>query len=138
MTEDSKELAEAGSFGMSVHLLSERGVPTSQLVSLSEDMLTSVAKEVAKERHHLIGHIKAFITAPEGTLKLNLIDLALGVDITNRIDAPAIHTGEMKFMAAVVGLSDKRLEEIMEESLDKLKGSFQVHIEEHEHEGHEH
>ncbi len=137
MSEDSKELADAGSFGLKLDFHSHEDIPTERFVSMIEDVLTEVGKRVMEERGSLLGHIKAFITTPHGTLKVNLIDLELGPDSLNRISSSAVSEGEMKFMAALIGLSDHAVEEIMEESLESLKGPLDLEIEEHEHE-HEH
>lgn len=137
MSEDSKEAADAGSFGMKVHFHSHDGMETGKFVSLVEDALTDVGKKVMEEHGSLIGHIKAFVTTDHGTLKVNLIDLELGPESLNRIQSPTVREGEMNFMAALVGLSDHRVEEIMEGSLEVLEGPLELDIEEHEHE-HEH
>ena len=137
MSEDSKELADAGSFGMKVDFHSHEGIPTERFVAMIEDVLTDVGKKVMEEHGILFGHIKAFITTPSGTLKVNLIDLELGAESLNRITSPTVTEGEMKFMAALVGLSDHDVEEMMEESLEALEGPLEVEIEEHEHD-HDH
>ncbi len=133
MSEDSKELADAGSFGMKLNFQCHKEIPTEQFVSMIEDVLIDVGKKVMERRGSLLGHIKAFISTPYGSLKVNLIDLELGTDIVNRITSPSVDEGEMKFMAALIGLSDEELEELMEESLGALKGPLDLEIEEHEH-----
>jgi hypothetical protein len=137
VSEDSKELADAGSFGLKFDFHSHDGVPTEKFVKLVEELLNEVGKKVMAEHGSLLGHIKAFITTPHGTLKVNLIDVQLGPESLNRISSPIVKKGEMKFMAALVGLSDHDVEEMMEDSLDVLKGSLHFEIEEHEHD-HEH
>jgi hypothetical protein len=138
MTEDTKELAAAGSFGLLVHFSSPEGISRARFIQLTKDLLIDVGRAVVRERGFLIGHIKAFATTPQGTVQLNLIDPALGVDITDRLGDEGVRSGELKFMAAVVGLTDARLEEIMEESLERLRDLLQIDVEEHEHEGHTH
>lgn len=137
MSEDSKELADAGSFGMKVDFHAVDAIPTEKFVSMMEDVLTEVGKKVMEQHGSLLGHIKAFVTTPGGTLKVNLIDMELGPESLNRISSQSIAEGEIKFMAALVGLSDHDVEEIMEESLEALEGPLELEIEEHEHE-HEH
>ena len=134
MSEDSKELADAGSFGLKLDFHSHEEIPTERFASMIEDVLTEVGKRVMEEHGSLLGHIKAFITTPHGTLKVNLIDLELGPDSLNRISSKVVSEGEMKFMAALIGLSDHTVEEIMEESLEALRGPLDFEIEEHEHE----
>jgi hypothetical protein len=137
MSEDSKELADAGSFGLKIDFHSREGIPTEKFIAMIEDVLTDVGKKVVEEHGNLFGHIKAFITTPSGTLKVNLIDLELGAESMNRITSPTVTAGEMKFMAALVGFSDHDVEEMMEVSLEALKGPLKIEIEEHEHD-HDH
>lgn len=137
MSENSKELADAGSFGLKFDFHSHDGMPTEKFVKLMENLLSEVGKQVMDEHGSLLGHIKAFVTTPYGTLKVNLIDMELGPESLNRISSPVVKKGEMKFMAALVGLSDHEVEELMEDSLESLRGSLHFEIEEHEHD-HEH
>jgi hypothetical protein len=138
MMEDSKEEADAGSFGALIHFSPNGDLTTHQFVNIMEDALTQMAQKVMKKKGHLIGHIKAFVTLPNGTLKLNIIDLELGVETTNRINGDAVEEGEIKVMAAIVGLPDEDVEEIIEESLRPLSQFMEMEIEEHKHEGHKH
>ena len=137
MSEDSKELADAGSFGAKIHFHARQPLSADRFASLIEETLTEVGKRVMAQKGSLLGHIKAFVTTPGGTLKTNLIDLELGPESLNRITSKTVDEGEMKFMAALVGLTDHDVEEMMEESLEVLKGPLELEIEEHEHE-HEH
>jgi hypothetical protein len=134
MSEDSKELADAGSFGLKLDFHSHEGVPTDRFISMIEGVLTDVGRKVTESHGSLLGHIKAFVTTPHGTLKVNLIDLELGPESLNRISSPTVDEGEMKFMAALIGLSDHDVQEFMEESLETLNGPLDFEIEEHEHE----
>lgn len=139
MSENSKEMADAGSFGMEVHFHAHPSMPTEKFVSLVESTLMEVGRKATGKRHALIGHIKAFVTTENGTLKVNLIDMGLGAETVNRISSPTVHEGDMKFMAALVGISDHDLEEIMEDSLDDMGAALELEIAEHEHDhGHKH
>ncbi len=91
--DDTKEEADAGSFGMLVVIRSGTGLPTSKFVGLMEDVLLKVAERVVEEERHLMGHIKAFVTTPEGTLKLNIVDLDLGVETMNRLQGGTVPIG---------------------------------------------
>lgn len=142
--ENSKELADAGSFGMQFRFRAHGCMDVDRFIGLVEGALTEVGKRATKKRNMLIGHIKAFVSTEHGTLQVNLVDLKLGPDTVNRITTPTVHEGEMKFMAALVGISDHDLEEIMEGSLEELGENLDLEIEEHDHEhvhelpGHDH
>lgn len=134
--DDSKELADAGSFGLKFDFHADQEIPTDSFIRMIENVLTEVGEKVIAERGSLLGHIKAFITTPHGTLKVNLIDKELGPESLSRISSPVVNKGEMKFMAALVGLSDHEVEEMMEDSLESIRDSLDFDLGEHEHEHH--
>lgn len=136
MSEDSKELADAGSFGMKADFHAHPAIASKELVALMEALLKDVGAKVTEEKGMLIGHIKAFVTTPQGTLKVNLIDMDLGTETVDRLSAPMVEKGEIKFMAALIGLNDHEVEELMEHSLEMLEERLELEIEEHEHEHH--
>ncbi len=135
--EDSKELADAGTFGLKADFHAHPAIPSKELVTLMESMLRDVGEKVTKEHGMMLGHIKAFVTTAQGTLKVNLIDMDLGPETVDRLSAPMVEKGEIKFMAALVGLDDHDVEEIMERSLEMLEERLELELEEHEHD-HEH
>ena len=137
MNGGSKELADAGSFGLMFDFHAPTAVPADKFILVLEDMLEEVGERVMEQRGSLLGHIKAFVTTPHGTLKVNLIDLELGPDTLNRLSSPSVSEGHVKIMAALVGLTDHEVEEMMEESLEPLHELLEFEVEEHEHE-HEH
>lgn len=137
MSEDSKELADAGSFGLKADFHAHPAIPSKELVALMEKLLKDVGTKVMEEKGMMIGHIKTFVTTPQGTLKVNLIDMDIGPETVDRLSAPTVEKGEIKFMAALVGLDDHEVEEIMEYSLEVLEDRLELEIEEHEHD-HEH
>jgi hypothetical protein len=135
--ENSKELADAGTFGLKADFHAHPAIASKDLVALMEKLLKDVGTKVVEEKGMMLGHIKAFVTADRGTLKVNLIDMDLGPETLDRLSSPTVEKGELKFMAALVGLEDHEVEEIMEDSLDILEDRLELEIEEHEHD-HEH
>jgi hypothetical protein len=133
MSEDSKELADAGSFGMKADFHAHPAIASKDLVALMENLLKDVGTKVVEERGMMLGHIKTFVTTEQGTLKVNLIDMDLGPETVDRLTSPTVEKGEIKFMAALVGLEDHDVEEIMEECLEILYDHMELDIEEHEH-----
>lgn len=137
MSEDSKELADAGSFGLRADFHAHPAIPSKELVTLMETLLRDVGTKVMEERGMMLGHIKAFVTTEQGTLKVNLIDMDIGPETVDRLTSPTVHRGEIKFMAALIGLDDHDVEDIMEDSIEMLEERLELEIEEHEHE-HDH
>lgn len=135
--ESSKELADAGTFGLKADFHAHPAIASKDLVALMERLLKDVGTRVVEEKGMLLGHIKAFVTTDRGTLKINLIDMDLGPETLDRLSSPTVERGEIKFMAALVGLEDHEVEDIMEDSLDILENRMELEIEVHEHE-HDH
>jgi hypothetical protein len=138
MNEDSKELADAGTFGMKVDFHAHPSIGSEELAGLMEKLLMTVGERVVEEKGFLLGHVKAFVTTPQGTVKVNLIDTELGPETLNRLTSPEVRGGEIKFMAALVGLGDGDVEEIMEESLEVLDGRLELEIDKHDHDHDDH
>jgi pheromone shutdown protein TraB len=138
MSENSKELADAGSFGLKAVFHAHPAIPSKELVSLMETLLRTVGTKVVEERGMMLGHIKAFVTTERGTLKVNLIDMDIGIETVDRLTSPTVDRGEIKFMAALVGLDDHDVEDIMEDSLEILEDRLELEMAEHEHDHHDH
>lgn len=138
MNEDSKEMANTGAHGMKLTFHANPAIPTEEFVSIMEGLLYSVGEKVTGKGIILIGHAKAFITTPDGTLKVNLIDTDLGPESMNRLSSPKVKQGEMKFMCVLMKLSDHEVKEIMEDSLRELEDRMEISVEKHEHAGHDH
>lgn len=134
MTESSKDLAGAGSFGMKVHLHSRRGIHGEDLADLVVRTIARMGELVVERRGNLIGHIKAFLRVPDGTLQVNLVDPGLGPEKIDELPRETIVEADMKFMSALVGLSDRDVEDLMEKSLEVLQEKMEVEVREHHHE----
>ncbi|MDW5562158.1 MAG: hypothetical protein SA339_02945 [Methanomassiliicoccus sp.] len=135
--ENSKELADAGSFGLKAGFHAHPAISSKEFVALMERLLKDVGTRVTEEKGLMMGHIKTFVSTGQGTLKVNLIDMDIGPETVDRLSGPTVDKGEIKFMAALVGLDDHEVEEIMEDCLEILEDRLELEIEEHEHD-HEH
>ena len=97
-------------------------------------VIHSVGEGIVGRGRTLIGHVKAFVSVPGGSLQINMVDLDLGPEEDDRLPEGTIVKGEIRFMAAVVGLTDKELEQIVESSLEPLDSRLDMDILEHKHE----
>ena len=119
MNENTKDEAHAGSFGLRV-LFTTPGIEREELTPLLTEAVRSVGEGIVGQGRTLIGHVKAFASVPGGSLQINLVDLDLGPEKEDRLPEGAIVEGEMRFMAAAVGLTDEELERIVKGSLEPL------------------
>lgn len=131
--ENSKEAADAGSFGVEAHFHGR--VAKQELIAAAQATVVSTAEEIIKKRGILLGHVKLFIAA-NGTLKLNMVDPDLGIDCEDNLADPVVD-GEIKYMASAMGVADHELEAIMRDSIKKIDQLIKLNFKKHEHH-HEH
>ena len=127
MNEDTKAAAQAGSYGRKL-LFTTPGIGREELAYLITGAVRSIGDEIGRRRGMLIGHVKAFLSVPGGSLQVNLVDLDLGTEKNDRLPAGKIMEGEIKFMAAAVGVDDAALEEIFQNSLEPLRNKLEMGI----------
>ena len=119
MEEDSKELAQAGSYGVKLHFRARGKLDGKGLASILHKSLTLGAEGLGKEGV-LLGHIKAIAMTDEGFVKVNIVDLRLGADVVDNIGKKAVENGTINLMAAVAGRSDQDVREGLERAVSAL------------------
>jgi hypothetical protein len=130
--EDTKEMAEAGSFGLRIEFEARRDLRASELTKLIGDYVIAVVDRVANLRP-FIGHAKAFIKTPIGHIQVNLVDSELGTEIVQTIDSGPITSGTANFMAVAVGVKDAEIEKAMRQALEPVALKLKITILEHDH-----
>lgn len=105
--EDSKDMARAGSAGMEWHLALEKGADREEVRIIMEQWLSAISKELIGGRP-MLGHIKAVLRFADGWMRANLVDPRLSMDVEGEMDGVLIE-GDMKVMAALVGMSDREV-----------------------------
>jgi hypothetical protein len=135
--DDSKSLAEAGTFGTEMTFTTNNMTKDKFVKELSH-FLMSVAKDVESRKGGLIGHVKAFARVDDGFVRFNIVDSELGIDIGDEIKSKHITGGTIKVMAAVVGVDDHHVEEIIEKRIEDLRKVMDIEVAEHEDHDHCH
>jgi len=121
--EDSKELANAGSFGVHLNFETERPMSAAELSELIGKGLLAIG-EMLSTREGLIGHVKAFVKTSEGFIKVNLVDMDLGYDMEDSLDGKKASIGTMNIMAAVVGSKDDEVKGAIDQAVIAMSESF--------------
>jgi hypothetical protein len=98
----------------------------------------SIAKDVESRKGGLIGHVKAFARVDEGFVRFNIVDSELGIDVGDEIKSNHVTGGTIKVMAAVVGVDDQHVEEIIEKRIEDLRKVMDIEVAEHEDHDHCH
>jgi hypothetical protein len=135
--DDSKSLAEAGTFGVEMAFKTD-GMNKDKFIGELGHFLMSIAKDVEAQKGGLIGHVKAFAKVDDGFVRLNIVDSELGLDIGDEIRSKHVTGGSIKVMAAVVGVDDHHVEEIIENRIEDLRKVMEIEVAEHEDHDHDH
>jgi hypothetical protein len=119
MEEDSKVLAEAGSYGVKLHFRARGKLDGKGLASILHKSLTLGAEGLGKEGA-LLGHVKAIAMTDKGFVKVNIVDLRLGADVEDNIGKKVVENGTINLMAAVAGRSDEDVRKGLERAVSAL------------------
>lgn len=130
MTDDSKELAGAGSFGAELHL-GKRPVPVESFRKAFNDLIMSWAGRMEKEGA-LIGHVKLIAEVNIGFLKLSVVDTTLGVETLDHLNGKFVEGGKVKVMAAVLNIDDEAVEDALKRELETLSTTIHFHMAGHD------
>lgn len=130
MSEDSKELANAGSFGMEIHFHDNHCNRAGFIKNLG-GMITHLA-EALDGQGGMIGHVKLIAQSEGGFVKMSVVDTRLGVEIVDELKEEKIKKGTIKLMAVVLGLEDDAVEETIMGSLHELGGCMDYHVSGHD------
>ena len=130
MSEDSKELAHAGSFGMEVHF-HDNHCKRSSFIKVLQGMILDIAEQL-EAKGGMIGHIKLIAQTEAGFVKMSVVDIRLGVETVDELKGDASEMGSIKLMAVVLGLEDGTVEETVEEALTHLGGCMDYHLAGHD------
>jgi hypothetical protein len=136
--EDSKEMANAGSHGMKVELTARTPMTTRAFSELTGKMILQLSQRIQEKEDALIGHVKLFVRTDHGFLKMSVVDLDLGVETVDALGKGKVSKGTMNLMAAVIGVDDEELEELMEHELEVFDDQMDYVITSHCHEDGDH
>ncbi|MFA5312563.1 MAG: hypothetical protein WC375_04475 [Methanomassiliicoccales archaeon] len=125
MSEDSKELAGAGSHGAELHLDKAR-IPADVFRSALERFIVSWAENM-ESKGALIGHVKLIAEVNGGYYKLSVVDVGLGVERNDGLGGDVVTGGKIKVMAAVLNLEDEEVEGSLDEVLEGLSKEIHFH-----------
>ncbi len=119
MEEDSKELANAGSYGVKLHFRARGKLDGKELASILHKSLTLGAEGLVKNGV-LLGHVKAIALTEKGFVKVNIVDLSLGADVEDSIGKEPVDHGTVNLMAAVAGRSDADVRRSIDKTVSVL------------------
>jgi len=125
MSEDSKELAGAGSHGTELHLEKAR-IPADVFKAALDRAIIAWAKDM-ESKGALIGHVKLIAEVGGGYYKLSVVDTELGVERNDGLSIGVVTGGKIKLMAAVLNLEDEDVEASLDKVLEDLSKEVHFH-----------
>jgi hypothetical protein len=132
--EDSRVMSGVGSYSLEIDLKLRSPLNPEDFSSLMGRLMVNIAEKISEREETIIGHIKMFVKTPNGTVRANIIDLDLGVDLFNDLGNKEVLNATVYLMAAGYGLSDKEVKDIVLSSLRILDSQMEWHVEKHHHE----
>lgn len=125
MEQNSKELAEAGSFGLRLHFHPRRAMTGAELGQALGKELVNNARPLAMGGS-LLGHIKAVAKTEAGFVKVSVVDLTLGPEMDTDIADEKVERGTLNIMAAVAGHTDNEVRSAMESVVAGLSDHLEL------------
>ncbi len=125
MEEDSKEMAEAGSFGIRVQFHARKAMTGTEMGKALGRALAKNAKPLTKGGA-LLGHVKAVAKAEHGFVKVSVVDLTLGPELDTDIPNVNVEKGTLNIMAAVAGHTDDEVRTALESVVTELSRQFEL------------
>ncbi len=97
-----------GVFGGAARLTAREGVvPTSDVLGFVAGFLQTLADECLGRGADLIGHLKAHLSTPHGTVRASLVDPEAGPAVADDLRGGTFAAGELTVNAVVHGLADE-------------------------------
>jgi hypothetical protein len=117
-----READELGKFATQLEVHSPTAVSREQAAKFLDELLVQVTKGCMEHGADLVGHVKAFLKAPNGAMSASLIDLSKRSNVTHDFGAEEkFQDAELTLHVIVHGLWDP---EVREQSLIAMDQVF--------------
>lgn len=94
-----------------------------------EALLVTVTEECFKDGADLIGHVKAFLNAPTGTLMASLVDLRTGVQLTSTLEEGEFEEAVVTLHVIVHGIWDDKVKDASRRGVQKVVRQLGLELE---------
>jgi hypothetical protein len=120
---------ELGKYAAKLHVHDPQGFTPDRAMRFMDDLLSSVARECFEDGADLIGHIKAFLNAPTGTLMGSLVDLKVGVQLTSTLEKGEFEEAEITLHVIVHGIWDDKVRDATRRGIRKVIREHHLELE---------
>ncbi len=115
---------ELGKFATRMHVHTNEPISKERAKDFLRTLLVTVTTNCMNHGADLIGHVKSFIKAPSGTLMGSLVDLSVGVVITDGMDDEPIDEMDVILHVIVHGIWDPVVRDVSMASIKEVCREF--------------
>lgn len=115
---------ELGKFATKMHVHTHETISKERAKDFLRALLVTVTMDCMNRGADLIGHVKSFVKAPTGTLMGSLVDLSVGVVITDGMDDGQINEMDVILHVIVHGIWDPVVRDISMASISAVCQKF--------------
>ena len=120
---------ELGKYAAKMHINDSKGFTPHSAKRFMDGLLTTVAEENFNDGADLIGHIKAFLTSPTGTLMSSLVDQKVGVQLTSTLETGRFEEAEVTLHVIVHGIWDDKVRDATRRGIKKVIRKYDLELE---------
>jgi len=120
---------ELGKFATRMHVHTHDMISKKQAKDFLRTLLTTVTTDCMNKGADLIGHVKSFVKTPSGTLMGSLVDLNVGVVITDGLEDELIDDMDVILHVIVHGIWDPVVRDVSMASIEKVCREFDAEFE---------
>lgn len=120
---------ELGKFAARLKIRDPKGLDRERASKFMDALLVTVTKECFADGADLIGHVKAFMHTPTGTMMASLVDLDVGVQLTTGLEEKRFDEAEITLHVIVHGIWDDKVRDASRRGIQKTIKKFKLELE---------
>lgn len=120
---------ELGKFAAKMRIRDPKGISPVKAKKFMGSLLVTVTKECFSVGADLIGHVKAFMHTPDGTLMGSLVDLEVGVQLTSGLSENKFKEAEVILHVIVHGIWDDKVRDATRVGIQKVIKQYGLELE---------
>jgi hypothetical protein len=115
---------ELGKFATRMHVHPHEAISKERAKEFLRTLLVTVTTNCMNHGADMIGHVKSFINAPAGTLMGSLVDLSVGVVVTDGMEDQPIEEMDVILHVIVHGIWDPVVRDLAMDSIGEVCREF--------------
>ena len=120
---------ELGKFATRMHVHPREAISKERAKEFLRTLLITVTTDCMNRGADMIGHVKAFINASPGTLMGSLVDLSVGVVVTDGMEEGKIEEMDVILHVIVHGIWDPVVRDVSMASIEEVCREFDAEFE---------